>query len=562
VRGSANESPPLLATTLLEVPLHQRAPVRVLPHRAVLPLLLLFGCDGLRADPSKGGAGEGDGGADGLIPSGDGFCGVKAVFDAECVACHSGGSPAGGLDLQSDAHGATVGVRSRSVPELLLVAPGDPEASLLFLEMAGRAASGAVMPPGGVLGAEPVERVRAWIADGARSECSGAADGGAGEGGADGAADGGDGPLEGWCLVRQSIRVSCLGCHSAAAHLGALDLESDPYTALVNQPSVGVPGAILVTPGSASGSLLFRKLSGTQGAAEGAIMPTAGLLPADEIEAARAWIDAGATADCGSPDDTSLPPTYHPTGWVAPEVHGRAAKLSEQVCIDCHGASLEGGDVDVSCDSCHAAGWRTDCTFCHGGVEDLSGAPPRDIRDRVAAADMGFVPHGAHVRGTIHAPFGCDTCHAQPLDVLSPGHLFVGDINPAVAEVDLSGGLSASGVWAAGGCSNLYCHGYNGLSNGALAHDAGPQGCADCHPDSTSGSAAWRSRMSGQHDRHVSRYGCHECHGDTVNAAGAVVGPTLHVNGEADLRLPSTMVRSSGTCAGTCHGEEHEADRW
>ena len=39
----------------------------------------------------------------------------------------------------------------------------------------------------------------------------------------------------------------------------------------------------------------------------------------------------------------------------------------------------------MSCDDCHDEGWRTDCVFCHGGVDDTTGAPPEDIRDEADA---------------------------------------------------------------------------------------------------------------------------------------------------------------------------------
>ena len=112
------------------------------------------------------------------------------------------------------------------------------------------------------------------------------------------------------------------------------------------------------------------------------------------------------------------------------------ARLGEQVCTNCHGDDLKGdaGQGSASCDT-----WRSDCTFCHGGEDNLTGAPPEDIHD--AAIDASFGPHTAHVEGGIRTALECTECHVEPEGVLSIGHMF--DATPGVAENDFSVGLRA-----------------------------------------------------------------------------------------------------------------------
>ena len=162
------------------------------------------------------------------------------------------------------------------------------------------------------------------------------------------------------------VNSSCTGCHTpASGPLGDLDLTTDPYAALVGAASQ-YPGRTLVVAGDPAASFLMAKLEGTQAAAEGTVMPPNGALGAAELDLVRAWIQDGAADVCDDPT-TGTGDGYHPVGWVAEDVHGLAAKLQEDTCVACHGSDLEGGVVGVSCDTCHPAGWRTECTFCHGG---------------------------------------------------------------------------------------------------------------------------------------------------------------------------------------------------
>lgn len=358
---------------------------------------------------------------------------------------------------------------------------------------------------------------------------------------------------DGWCGVQEAFAASCLSCHSAALALGDLDLESDAHAAIVGVTSAAY-GDVLVAPGDPEGSLLFRKIGGTQAADEGTAMPpTAGL---DEATVAvfRDWIAGGADDVCASGGGGGGGGQgVHPEGWAFPDVHGLATKLQTDAdCRTCHGERLEGGDLGagIACDDCHYdEEWEANCTFCHGGVEDTTGAPPEDIDDR--SDELSFPPHTVHVTRTIHAPFDCEQCHAKPQDALTPGHLFDDD-TPGRAEVAFAGGLSPQGAWDGNGtCSNVYCHG-NGRQNGDAT--VGEQRtCQMCHADAT---------LGGEHGEHLGSDDgppivCADCHADVVDTALAIVEPALHVDGEVSVTM-ATVTRTGDRCTGACHGEAHD----
>lgn len=367
----------------------------------------------------------------------------------------------------------------------------------------------------------------------------------------DSGTDSGGGDDGGWCGV-QAVLDGCTGCHSGGSPSGGLDLATDAYAALVDQPSNSVDGRTLVIPGDAENSFLYAKVTGALGDGEGQPMPSASGLGAADAELIRAWIADGASSECS---DTGGGDTdgYHPDGWSASDVHGLAAKLQEQECRDCHGDDLTGGDVGVSCDSCHPADWRTTCTFCHGGGETDDGAPPVSIDG--TDDDHAFGAHTTHVTETIKPAYDCVQCHAEPSDVLSVGHLFVDDVTAGEAEVGFGGGIASGGSRGAASCT-VYCHG-NGRTTGTVDQGDAPT-CGDCHAVTS----RWGS-LSEPHEDHLEEgVRCAECHADTVDDGNDIVDPTVHVDGDVDLALPSAVTQSGGRCTGTCHGEDHRGEPW
>lgn len=300
-------------------------------------------------------------------------------------------------------------------------------------------------------------------------------------------------------------------------------------------------------------------------AGQGGTMPVGTPLSDANLALVRKWIADGASDVCTGPLDTGPAGDFHPEGWAASDVHGLAAKMQDQACVACHGDDLTGVGAAVSCDSCHAEGWRTNCTFCHGDPVDGSGAPPRHISGLDDGALASFLPHRAHTDGgNLAAPLDCAQCHTKPADVLSLGHLFLGDTTPGVAEAKFSGGLSPAGVFTASSntCSNLYCHGTGRGNTGMVVDTLDALTCHSCHADASTPDR-WRA-MSGEHERHLDEgLACAECHAGTTTNGTSIADVSVHVNGTKDVVFAGTVVRNAaGRCSGACHTEIHVLSTW
>lgn len=268
--------------------------------------------------------------------------------------------------------------------------------------------------------------------------------------------------------------------------------------------------------------------------------------PTDAGEEDGGVTDAGPT-DAGPTDGGG---GVHPAGWANPAQHGQAFLTSgPAACTSCHGADLMGSGAAVSCDTCHS-GWQTNCTFCHGGVDNQTGAPPIATNGATAVTDPSVGQHTAHVEQTdVHGAYDCSTCHTTPDSVLSAGHIDGSE----GAEV-VFGSLNPSATYDpnTSTCASLYCHGNGSQDNGEMVWTSTPTlDCTSCHgqPPST-----------GRHTLHVSgqNLACQQCHSATVDASNAIIDPTLHVNGTANvnLQLGGTYDPATGSCSPACHGTE------
>lgn len=228
---------------------------------------------------------------------------------------------------------------------------------------------------------------------------------------------------------------------------------------------------------------------------------------------------------------------YHPEGWERPSAHGMAALTTSQDCLLCHGEDLTGGIAEVSCDTCHVEGWRTDCDYCHSEHGELG-------------MESAFKEHDRHVPAlNTHVAYDCALCHADHEDVLSPGHMF--DDTPGQVEVAFIG-LATGTQWAAGQCSENYCHG-NGQQRGTV-NSGELLDCNGCHV---------RRGLSGEHGEHLGEgVSCEDCHGEVVVSRDEIRTPSLHVNGRKDFTMPDEITESDLRCSGRCHGERHSQDRW
>ena len=261
---------------------------------------------------------------------------------------------------------------------------------------------------------------------------------------------------------------------------------------------------------------------------------------------------------------------YHPDNFAEPSQHGPALKSLSSDCRECHGADLTGGSSNVGCDGCHQGAtptaWRTNCTFCHGGVDNATGAPPRNLdgTDQVGA----FPSHTPHVMGSAMAgAFDCTQCHVKAKDVLSAGHIFG---NPKGGALnDFGAGLSPQGAFdrATGTCSNLYCHGNGRGDNGMIVANAPTLACEGCHPTSRSLPTA-QQNMSGPHASHMASptgITCADCHAATTTDGVTITNTAMHINGKRDVMITApgfTRDPVNGFCTGTCHGVAHQSFGW
>lgn len=113
---------------------------------------------------------------------------------------------------------------------------------------------------------------------------------------AEGAA--GAGPAATFTEVKERVlSTGCVfaECHAAKLPQAGLDLETDPYAALVNVLSPSSKQKY-VTPGKTSESYLYEKIAQDRPAA-GTRMPPTSPLSAERIELVRSWIAAGAMDD-------------------------------------------------------------------------------------------------------------------------------------------------------------------------------------------------------------------------------------------------------------------------
>ncbi|GEJ57085.1 CxxxxCH/CxxCH domain c-type cytochrome [Anaeromyxobacter diazotrophicus] len=262
----------------------------------------------------------------------------------------------------------------------------------------------------------------------------------------------------------------------------------------------------------------------------------------------------------------------HEPAWMAqtdPSFHAFSANRGLAACEDCHGRDLTGGASGVACASCHDANlpagvttWAKNCTMCHGGQNDASGAPPRTTWGK--DADLVRVgAHAPHAGGSALAPaFDCELCHVKPADAFAIGHLDGDTATVTFGGLALRVGAVAP-AWdrTTATCSNTYCHGTaqpvwtGGPSQGA---------CGTCHglPPATAQHPVVAAELTG----------CAVCHAKTMDAAGQIIPPSqggMHLDGvvQSTGHDPSWMDTAStsfhayaaerglGPCQ-ACHGQD------
>jgi hypothetical protein len=90
-------------------------------------------------------------------------------------------------------------------------------------------------------------------------------------------------------------RCSLASCHGGTNPERGLDLGSDPHGTMVNVPSQEDPNVLRVVPGDPDNSLLVQVLLAPVGSIQQ--MPPGAVLPQEDVDRIRAWIEAGAPND-------------------------------------------------------------------------------------------------------------------------------------------------------------------------------------------------------------------------------------------------------------------------
>jgi predicted CxxxxCH...CXXCH cytochrome family protein len=277
--------------------------------------------------------------------------------------------------------------------------------------------------------------------------------------------------------------------------------------------------------------------------------------------------------DMSSPTTFSAPQNHingtvevtmvHPAGYNAREQHGYDFdKMGPSTCAtaSCHGTALTGGNTGgPSCENCHS-GWQTQCTFCHGGTDNTTGAPPQGVLGATAATDPTVGAHSIHVNQTTrHAAWDCNYCHTKPSSALTPGHVD-GTGGVVQAEVVFSS-FNPAGTFttATYTCSNMYCHGtgVSGATGPAPAWTStATLACVDgCH-----GGSPNYTNMSSEHRNSSHKKPCATCHMTVVDANLNIINLGLHVNGTRDVQFQnagSSYNAAAKSCTNTgngCHG--------
>ncbi len=191
------------------------------------------------------------------------------------------------------------------------------------------------------------------------------------------------------------------------------------------------------------------------------------------------------------------------------------------------------------------------CTRCHGGTDNATGAPPRDLHGNADTASVSVGAHTSHLsapHGVAAAPVACESCHIVPAKENSePTHLD-GKVEVSFNAFARNGVVQPAWDRDARTC-NVYCHGVT-LSGGSAkppvwtdVESGNERQCGSCHgfppPTLRNGSA------------HPNRTDCATCHPATVNANGIVPGGA-HIDGKLDVDYAAMG------CA-DCHGDPQRA---
>jgi predicted CxxxxCH...CXXCH cytochrome family protein len=235
--------------------------------------------------------------------------------------------------------------------------------------------------------------------------------------------------------------------------------------------------------------------------------------------------------------DSSSP---HPEGYASASQHGvDFTSQGLSACTNCHGVDLTGGSAGVSCDKCHS-GFKSNCTFCHGGTDNDMGSPPESVSGNTETSQPGVGAHSTHLvkASTWHATVSCSACHKVPVDALAEGHIDGGSAEVVISKLNEDEGEEdEEAQWHKddGTCSSTYCHG--GSSSGGTSMspqwylvDGTQSACGSCHGIPPT-------------EDHTNITDCSMCHGCVADGNQQIrpEGAPFHMNGEVNME-------SAGNC--------------
>ncbi len=248
----------------------------------------------------------------------------------------------------------------------------------------------------------------------------------------------------------------------------------------------------------------------------------------------------------------------HQTGWLdtlSTNFHGqylRAHNWDLTLCHKCHGSDYAGGTSKSSCtvEGCHTASPEA-CTTCHGGYDNATGAPPKDIDNHYDKRFKGVGAHTAHLTNSkFSKAFDCSACHNTPQKLTDQGHID-SQLPAEIVWGDFAKTNNLSPSYKDTTCSNVYCHG-SSLLGGTLTSPKWNQRdslvCNSCHGLPPS---------SGAHDTHVIKHQqeCDICH--TGYFVDSQTNQATHLDGKKDVQFAATIggAYANGKCSNvSCHG--------
>jgi predicted CxxxxCH...CXXCH cytochrome family protein len=260
-------------------------------------------------------------------------------------------------------------------------------------------------------------------------------------------------------------------------------------------------------------------------------------------------------------------------------IHGLHITSFGLACNDCHASVVDAGlnitnrslhvngSVDTltanpaTCANCHAAA-PTGCVYCHGGVDNQTGAPPKGLRGETATTTIPVGAHTKHMNGSALAgPLKCSDCHTSYTYVTDAGH-FAAD---SVAEIVWGNFANRNGgaVWnrSTKTCANTYCHGNfaGGIAaNAPVWTSASQAACGSCHDV-----GIHPSLLLGEHSAHAGEgVACYRCHFGTLNSSDQISNPGAHADGEVTVQFwtgtgswDATQNSCSPPSGQGCHGQ-------